>query len=417
MSVIANLLVFGEYSFLVIPSLALVLGAWLVGAGEREGEVRHRLLLLLVVAALALASLDLLIWTNPYGREISSSIPAFGVLPVLVALIVLLLRKAQAIARLWSTDKAILSGLALVFVILFAWLWLAERTTFYLVVLLSAGLAVIWLAGTRSGPALLAILSLAGLGYLIYAVGGVFPLPPMENLAWLRTALRVAAGILQLLAIFMAAGVLYARLRGDSPLDERRFAAGLPLVAILVGSSAYPVFWDGIWSAAHARGFEDHLPFMHFLLSMMAGGLLALSLRGWRRFAGPAFVFLVAVVATLALIWGWNVSAFELTSRRADRIDAAIAQFYQDNARYPADLAELTPRYLLYLSPAVVVRQGDWCYQGGAGYYRLGYVSGTFTYFDQDFHAEIHAQAGDLPQATWNCDQLVADFEAGVLNY
>ena len=435
-----------EYSFLVIPSLALVLGAWLLGAGEREGQVRRRLRLLLVVAALALASLDLLIWTNPYGREISSSIPAFGVLPVLVALIVSILRKSQAIARLWSPDKAVLSGLALVFVVLFAWLWLAEQITFYLVLLLSAGLAVIWLAGTRSGPVLLSILSLAGLALLIYAAGGVFPLPSTENLAWLRTALGVAAGILPLLAIFMAAAVLHARLRRDLPLDGRRVlpppmlgrclhmlsrrlhmlsrrprrryssghvqppsstesfigppflrlfsAPGLPLVAILICASAYPLFWDGVWSAAHARAFEDHLPFLHILLSMMAGGLLALSLRGWRRFAGPAFVFLVAAAATLALIWGWNVSAFDLTSRRAARIDAAIAQVYRDNNRYPVDLAELTPRYLLYLPPAVVVRQGDWCYQGGAGYYRLGYISGTFTYFDRDFRARSRPGRG-----------------------
>jgi hypothetical protein len=188
-------------------------------------------------------------------------------------------------------------------------------------------------------------------------------------------------------------------------------------VPILICASAYPLFWDGVWSAAHARAFEDHLPFLHILLSMMAGGLLALSLRGWRRFAGPAFVFLVAAAATLALIWGWNVSAFDLTSRRAARIDAAIAQFYRDNNRYPADLAELTPRYLLYLPPAVVVRQGDWCYQGGAGYYRLGYISGTFTYFDRDFRAEIHAQAGDPPEGPWICDELVGDYEAGVLNY
>src|SRR3970040_1974916 len=140
-----------EYSFLVIPSLALVLGAWLLGAGEREGQVRRRLLLLLVVAALALASLDLLIWTNPYGREISSSIPAFGVLPVLVALIVSILRKSRGIPRLWSPDKAILSGLALVFVVLFAWLWLAEPVTFYLVVLLPAGVGVVWLVRGRVG--------------------------------------------------------------------------------------------------------------------------------------------------------------------------------------------------------------------------------------------------------------------------
>lgn len=51
-----------------------------------------------------------------------------------------------------------------------------------------------------------------------------------------------------------------------------------------------------------------------------------------------------------------------------------------------------------YLTPAVVVRQGDWCYQRGAASYRLGYVSGAFTCFERDFRAEIHARAGDPPE-------------------
>ena len=58
--------------------------------------------------------LGLLIWTNPYGREINSSLPAIGMLPVLISLVVLILRTPKEIAHLWSTDKAILAPLALI---------------------------------------------------------------------------------------------------------------------------------------------------------------------------------------------------------------------------------------------------------------------------------------------------------------
>ena len=123
------------------------------------------------------------------------------------------------------------------------------------------------------------------------------------------------------------------------------------------------------------------------------------------------------MAGTLALSWGWNVSAFKLTEVRAARVDQAIADYYQDNQLYPADLTQLTPRYLLYLPPPVVVRRGSWCYQGGADFYRLGYVSGNFTYFEADFLAETFAQAGAVPAGSWNCDDQVEQFQTSTLSY
>jgi hypothetical protein len=123
-------------------------------------------------------------------------------------------------------------------------------------------------------------------------------------------------------------------------------------------------------------------------------------------------VILVTAITTLALIWGWNVSAFEITEQRSARVNQAIADFYLDNSRYPASLSELTSRYLLYLPPPIVVRQGDWCYQGGEDFYRLGYVSGQFTYFESDFFAETYAQAGEILPGSWNCDWMVAKYNA-----
>ena len=49
------------------------------------------------------------------------------------------------------------------------------------------------------------------------------------------------------------------------------------------------MYWDGIWSAAHARAFEDHLPFSQLLLSLAAGVVLALLLQGRRRWVGVVY--------------------------------------------------------------------------------------------------------------------------------
>jgi hypothetical protein len=180
---------------------------------------------------------------------------------------------------------------------------------------------------------------------------------------------------------------------------------------------AYQVAWDGIWSSAHARAFEDHLPFLQFMLSLAAGIFLALTLRGWRRLVGPLYFVLVTAVAVISLSQGWKLSAFEMTEQRAAAVKSAIESYYQENGVYPDELVELSPRYLLFVPPPVVVRTGGWCYQSGSGFYRLGYISGDFTYFDSDFRVETYAQAGDLPASSWACDEWRARFQAKELTY
>jgi hypothetical protein len=126
MSVFRDLLQAG-YIFVILPSIGVILGAWLIGVDEQGRLTRRSSLFLLSLAALALAMLGLLIWTNPYGKELSSSLPAFGVLPVLVALLALIIYKRTDLSRLWETDKAFLAALGLIILVLLGFLWLAEH--------------------------------------------------------------------------------------------------------------------------------------------------------------------------------------------------------------------------------------------------------------------------------------------------
>jgi hypothetical protein len=408
-----NFVIWGEYLFLIIPSILLML----VVRFLRNGRPSRRVLFFLFLTPLALVILVLLIWTNPYGREISSSPPAYGMLPVLIALLVMILREPREIASLWSSHRGILVTLFVITLVLFGFLWLAEHNTFYLVVGLTAVLGTAWQVVTRAGLVALATLCVVDVALIILPSGGSFFIPALENPGWLQSGIQVIGGLMMVFGIFLAAALLYTGLRVEANIDLSQLGFRLVLVALLTGGSAYYVFWDGVWSAAHARFFEDHLPFAHFLFGLIAGVMLFLALRGWRRLAGPAFVVFLTSTTTIALILGWNVSAFKLTDTRAAQIDAAIAHYHQVNGRFPSSLGQLTPRYLLYLRPPVVVRNAGWCYQGGPDYYRLGYVSGEFTYTAASFVAETYSQAGNPPSESWNCDEWVVKLNSGGLNY
>jgi hypothetical protein len=116
----------------------------------------------------------------------------------------------------------------------------------------------------------------------------------------------------------------------------------------------------------------------------------------------------------VALSAGWKVSAFELTAQRAQRMVAAINAYREAQGSYPAELGELSPRYILYVPPPVAVRQGGWCYQGSPEGYRLGFVIGDFTYFEAKFREDIYSQQGELQENdSWRCDAMVRLFEQG----
>jgi hypothetical protein len=365
---------------------------------------------------LVLALLNIALLLNPYGG-INSSIVGIGLLPTLVALLAALFLNAKALARLWAADRLILLGLGAASLVLLVVLWLVEQSTLYLILGLAAALALIWSLGTRLRMGWLVPLSLLSVSCLVLFNGGALYIPRLDVPGWSNTVRGVLSAGANILVAFLPVALLYSALKDTETLDRRRLSWVFALVVCLIAGGAYQVFWDGIWSSAHARAFEDHLPLVQFILSLIVGALIALKLPGRRRWVGAAYVAIVIAVDILALSWGWKVSAIELTEARAARVNQAIGAYYQENQRYPEQLSELAPRYLLYLPPPVIVRQGSWCYQGGEAFYRLGYVSGKFTYSHADYQAEIFAQAGELPAGGWNCDKQVEHYRSGELIY
>jgi hypothetical protein len=411
MSNLLGALLLGGYGFLVLPAIVLLVVTLFDHSRNPEQPTRGRLLMFLVVTAFVLALLDLLIWFNPYGREINSSLPAVGVLIVLIALLVYLLVCWRGLASLWAHEKALVTFIAIVYLGLFLFLFLEDPVAL-LVVVVSALAFSFMLHLSRAGITVLTILSLLILAVIIFTAGGWIYIPASDQPAWSRTARSILMGIALLLSILLPVGLLYMSLRVSPDGKKLPLPWTLVLTVILLTGVVYQGLWEGIWSSAHARAFEDHLPFFQFLLSLVAGLLLALILVGYRKWAGPIYTILVTAVAVAAFARGWNVSAFDMTERRAAVVDQAISSYYQDHGVYPDRLEELTPHYLPFLPPPVVVRLGGWCYQSSGDSYRLGYISGDFAYFDSKFKVETYSQNGDVPDKTWACDDLRARFDA-----
>jgi len=138
--------------------------------------------------------------------------------------------------------------------------------------------------------------------------------------------------------------------------------------------------------------------------------------RQWEPFIfGFAALLLVIIMGassfgTFGLDGAWGNVPRLRTARRAERINLAILQYRQEQGHYPQELAELTPRYLLYLPTPFIIPHQDWCYQGGRDFYRLGYVYRD--YFSSPASVKVFASAGKLPGPAWPCEAEAARYPA-----
>ena len=58
----------------------------------------------------------------------------------------------------------------------------------------------------------------------------------------------------------------------------------------------------------------------------------------------------------------------------AAQVSQAVERYYAQEGRYPEKLQQLIPWYLLSVPEPVLINGLDWCYDGGADYFRLGYA-------------------------------------------
>lgn len=240
------------------------------------------------------------------------------------------------------------------------------------------------------------------------------------------TAMALTLFMILSLALIMVAVLLYSGLKlhqtwpvgnvvegGGSPTP--RVPSGRPpvvvlaLVVLLLVKTLHSLYWLTVWDNTYdALGYFWLLfPFLAVLFSTV---LLSLALPDKLKPAGLLFLLLISGLLITVSAIAQRVDFRRLTEERAESVSQAIERYYELNGRYPQDLQELTPRYLLSLPGPVIIYGEAWCYDRGDGYYRLGYVDRDH-WSDPRLIGRIYKTAGELPDLQRMCEQEFASIQ------
>ena len=183
------------------------------------------------------------------------------------------------------------------------------------------------------------------------------------------------------IAIVVAAKLLYSavkeyRARSAPGVQGAQGVQGwlvaLVLGVLILGKTLINLYWLMVWDST-----DDSLGFIWLIVPstavLMAGVVFLILLPGWRKLAGFAawlFIPLMIVIMVAAKQVDYRV----LTRARAERVAEAIESYHTREGRYPQSMRQLVPGHALILPRPVVLYGQDWCYDGGAEYYRLAYV-------------------------------------------
>ena len=284
-------------------------------------------------------------------------------------------------------------------------------------------LALPWMAWERAGKSWAVIYGLVILLGLAAAWRIDLNRDVFETIPWLSRASGMLAFLFILIEVLVVFKLLeWALLPEASPGWPRYALAGL-LAVLLLGLAGWQIATAAAWDVA-----TDGLGGIATLQLAGLAGIAAAILVAWRQPASrrtpaakPAAkpAFLLALALPLYLLAWMNFGTFGFdgpwgrvpiarTERRAGSIDQAIQRFHDQNHHYPSSLEELTPRYLLILPAPFIIPGQDWCYQGGADFYRLGYVYRE--YFSAPAEVRIIASQGQPPDPAWPCEEEAARY-------
>jgi len=280
-------------------------------------------------------------------------------------------------------------------------------------------LAVVWVFVGKFEALGIALSLLALVLLALFNAGYLDNMPLLPD--WLRYAIGLLFFSLPGLVVALAAVWITSALKSFSnpkeiQINGKTVALWLPallrfgLAGILLGYLAYTTLWASIWD--HTSDGLGGIMFSMWasLAAIAAGMLMGITSPKWHKSAGFVFAVLVPVLMFGAFRYGWDVSYHAITEERASRIQGAVESFYAENERYPKELRELIPNYLLRIPEPVILRGEGWCYQGDQDYYRLGAFFRE--YFGTPLSLHIYASSGNSPDAGWTCGERLAEMKA-----
>jgi hypothetical protein len=228
----------------------------------------------------------------------------------------------------------------------------------------------------------------------LYAVAAIFAAHAVAALLFF-SALRVVTG---------KGGETAAEVDGKNQNRKAAFSAILGVA--LLGKALHIQYWLLVWDSTYD-------PFGLFWLIFIL--LLVVLVWSFLVFGAPDRLKPLAlspIVAVPVLVIVCGVVALrtdfrQLTMAHAERVNRAIEAYYDREGHYPDTLRRLTFREASVFPEPIILPGQTWCYDGGADYYRLGYVDRNH-WSDPNLFGHLHDAEGELPDRPPLCTTEIA---------
>jgi hypothetical protein len=183
----------------------------------------------------------------------------------------------------------------------------------------------------------------------------------------------------------------------------------LALSLLLLLKVLHKFYWLLIWDST-----DDGLGLLWLIFLLPAvlfvGFFLSIVLPDGIKRVGFSYLLLMLALIIGVFALGLQVDYRHLTAQRAERVSQAIEKYYDQEGAYPPNLQRLVPRYILALPEPVIISGQAWCYDGGADYYRLGYVYREYWY-DPRLVGKLSGTAGNVSELQPLCLEKVTTIQ------
>lgn len=204
-----------------------------------------------------------------------------------------------------------------------------------------------------------------------------------------------------------------------SPRRRPHTAAGVvvavALSVLVLASGLYNLRWLLIWDSTTDPLGAFWLPIPIFG-AFFAGMYLLAALPGKLKVVGVLYTFVVAGLLLTVSTSAMRVDFRQLTVERAEQTTRALETYHARHGRYPRDLGQLTPWTTVTLPGPVIIFGQHWCYDGGADYYRLGYVYREH-WSDPRLIGRIHKTVGEVPEQPPLCTEEITSLQQRYPSY
>jgi hypothetical protein len=393
-----------------VPAAILLLAfVWLFREDGDGENLRLWLVMLLLLDLMLLPMAYYSLW-----GLFSQTLFTFLEIPFVIGLLAVMLINWRKYVFVWETHRLVLVVLSLTACILLALMAWGGGVAMLVIPLYALVIAGLWLLISRLGGVLINLLILVTLALLFLEATGSLNSRMITASNW-RGATSIFGSIGLLMAFILLMLLVQRMLSMETRLDQRSSWIHLGLIMLLLLGIGAVDMRHGILANATGRAYEDLLPALSFLLALVVGLILIISLPGWGKFVGAAFLIVGMAWILAAYSLGWAIDPQQITQARANRINQAIESYHEHNGSFPDSLNELEPRYLPILLGPLTGHDQVWCYQSGSDFYRLGYVWYQ-RYYGPSFptpHMEIKifSSSGQPPDQPWVCDQELQRFK------